>query len=121
MDGQTGSSLPPSPTHPDANGRQLGLSNALLPLSSSSSPLGIRAEHTRTCPTLMPRVGCDFGIHLTISYIRGKPSSGCEDVGQQGVPWDSGDSAVGGPGDVLKARREGREFGELGRAKHKSL
>lgn len=39
--------------------------------------------------------------------------------------WDSRrclgteDSAVGGCGDVLKARREGKESGGLGRAKYK--
>lgn len=55
----------------------------------------------------------------TVSYIIWKAGSGCEDVGQQEVPWDSGDSAVGGCGDVLKDRREGRKFGELDRDKYK--
>lgn len=45
MDGQTDSSVPPSPTHPDANRRPLGLSIALLPPSSSPSPLGISKAH----------------------------------------------------------------------------
>lgn len=41
-----------------------------------------------------------------------------EDVGQQEVHWNSRDTA-GVPGDVLKARREGRMFGVLGKAKCK--
>lgn len=60
-----------------------------------------------------------LGSAWTISYLSRKPGSGCEDVGQQEVPWDSGHSAMGGSGDVLMARREGKEFGELGKAKYK--
>lgn len=55
----------------------------------------------------------------SISYVSWEPGSGREDVGQQEVPWDSRDTALGVPGDVLKARREERELGELGRAKCK--
>lgn len=40
-------------------------------------------------------------------------------MGQQEVLWDSRDTAAGVPGDVLKARREGRMFGVLGKAKCK--
>lgn len=60
-----------------------------------------------------------LGSAWTISYLSRTPGSGSEDEGQQEVPWDSGDSAVGGPGDVLRAWREVEEFGELGRAKYK--
>lgn len=56
----------------------------------------------------------------SISYISWELGSGRDGVGQQEVPWDSRDTAVGVPGDVLKARREGWEFGELGRAKCKA-
>lgn len=56
----------------------------------------------------------------SISYVSWELGSGREDVGQQEVPWDSRDTALGVPGDVPKARREGREFGELGRAKCKA-
>lgn len=40
-------------------------------------------------------------------------------MGQQEVPWDSRNTAARVPGDVLKARREARMFGVLGKAKCK--
>lgn len=67
----------------------------------------------------MPRVGRDFENWLEHLLVSWEPDSGQEDVGQQEVPWDSRDTAVGVPGDMLKARREGRQSGELGRAKCK--
>lgn len=59
----------------------------------------------------MPRVGRDFEIRLEhllrqLGARQWEPGSGREDVGQQEVPWDSRDTAVGVPGDVLKARME---------------
>lgn len=44
----------------------------------------------------------------TISYISGKPGSGCEDVGQQEVPWNSEDSAVGGPWGCAEGQEGGK-------------
>lgn len=56
----------------------------------------------------------------SICYVNWGLGSGQEDVGQQEVPWDSRDTALGVPGGVLKAKREGTVFGELGRAKCKA-
>lgn len=64
----------------------------------------------------MPRLSWDLKSGCTISYISGEPGSGCGDVGQQEVPWDSEGLQWEA---VLKARREGKGFGELGRAKYK--
>lgn len=111
MDGWTGSSLPPSPTHPDR--MPLGMSNALLPPSSSPSPLGIRAEHTRTRPTPLPRVSHDSEILLDHFLCQQEARQGCEDVGQQEVPWDRGDSAVGALGMCWRPGGRARSLGSL--------
>ncbi|KAJ7403577.1 hypothetical protein BTVI_76160 [Pitangus sulphuratus] len=56
----------------------------------------------------------------SVSYVSRKPGSGCEGVGQQEVPQDSRDTALGGPGDVPFRGGVGEErVGELGRAKCK--
>lgn len=53
----------------------------------------------------------------SISYVNWEPGSGWRVVGQQEVPRDSRETAVGVFGDVLKVSGERRETEELGRIK----
>lgn len=117
MDGWTGGSLLPSPTYPDNNEM---LSNPLLPPPLlPKPPLGTAAAHMRAHPT------CQGAARIlksgwSISDFSWEPGGGPGDVGQQDTTWCSRDTSVGVPGDVLKAKSEGREFEELGRAKCKA-
>lgn len=68
----------------------------------------------------MPRVSRDFEIrleHLLRRLGARQWPGGCGAAG--GTLGQQRHCGVGVPGDVLKARREGREFGALGRAKCK--